>query len=59
MDDVDGGSKPRLDAFSPVKGTVRPFELWGKTRLIRSPGQHIFKKHIQSHERNIKPFSAA
>jgi hypothetical protein len=46
-------------------GFVRPFELGGETRLIRStvinwrPGKFVKFLMIQSHERNIKSFSAA
>jgi hypothetical protein len=49
-----------------LKGIFQPFELGGETRLIRPavincrPGR-FFKNclMIQSHERSIKPFSAA
>jgi hypothetical protein len=49
-----------------LKGIVQPFELLGETRLIRSavkywkPGKFLKQNlMIQSHERSIKPFSAA
>jgi hypothetical protein len=48
---------------SLFKGIVRPFELGGETRLIRSAVKYwkhgTFKKKImiQPHERSIKPFS--
>jgi hypothetical protein len=49
-----------------VKGTVQPFKLKGLTRLIRSAVKNWrsgnFLKSflmIQSHERSIKPFTAA
>jgi hypothetical protein len=49
-----------------VKGIVQPFELKGVTRLIRSAVKNWrsgnFLKSflmIQSHERSIKPFTAA
>ena len=53
--------------YVPVfKGVVQPFELVGVARLIRSAVKNWrsgkFKKKnlmIQSHERNIKQFSAA
>jgi hypothetical protein len=49
-----------------VKGIVQPFELGGETRLIRSAVKYwkagMFVKKflmIPSHERSMKPFSAA
>jgi hypothetical protein len=49
-----------------LKGVVQPFELVGVARLIRSAVKNwrsskFFKKilMIQSHERSVKPFSAA
>jgi hypothetical protein len=50
----------------PNKDIVQPFELGGKTRLIRSAVKYwkagkFLKKilMIQSHERSVQPFSAA
>jgi hypothetical protein len=49
-----------------LKGIVQPFERGGETRLIRSAVKYwkagkFLKRNlmIQSHERRIKPFSAA
>ena len=61
------GYVTRIDTNkNPIKGTVQPFKLKGVTRLIRSAVKkwrsgNFLKSFlmIQSHERSIKPFTAA
>ncbi len=63
-------NKRKIDVTGEIenvlKGIVQPFELGGETRLIRSAVKYwkagMFLKKIlmiPSHERSIKPFSAA